>query len=62
MKRLLSPALILGALLGVGLVGCSEESSVERETKIEGPDGSKTIKQTTEVETSGTPPATTTTP
>ena len=61
MKRLLTPALILGVCSTFGLVGCGEESKVKEETTVSTPTGTETTTKETKVEQSGSnPPAGTT--
>ena len=63
MRRAFASAFVMGALSIVGLAGCGDESKVETETTIETPEGSKTITDTTKVETDGSmSPDTTGTP
>jgi hypothetical protein len=53
MKGRIFASLVLALGTVVGMAGCGEESSVTRETKIETPEGSKTITQQEKVETTG---------
>ena len=62
MRRILTSALVLGLFSTVGLIGCGDEAGVKTETTASGPDGTVTKTQETKVETTGTPPATGTTP
>ena len=48
--------LSMSAAMLLGVVGCSEESSVKEQTKITTPDGTATITKDTKVETSGKNP------
>jgi hypothetical protein len=66
MRKLISAAMV-GVLLtgfGVGLSGCSDESSVKTETQAKGPGGTTTITDKSTVKTSGDnpPPVPKTTP
>lgn len=56
MRRALAFATALALVAPIGLVGCGEEASVEREVKIEGPEGTRTIEQETSVKETGDPP------
>ncbi len=58
MKRFLASALVLSAITGFGLVGCSDTAKTESETKVTTPTGTTTATDTHEVKTSGSnPPA-----
>lgn len=56
MKRALAFAMALALVAPIGLIGCSDEASVERKVTVEGPDGSREVKQTETIQESGTPP------
>ena len=56
MKRTLAAALILGAVSGFGLVGCSDETKQKDTSTISGPDGTQTVEKETKIKTSGNPP------
>jgi hypothetical protein len=44
--------------IGIGLVGCADESGVESKTKITGPSGTTTVTEKTNVKKTGdNPPA-----
>ena len=59
MKRTLASALILG-ICSLGLVGCGEESKVEKKETVSTPEGSTSTTETKKVESSGsTPPPST---
>jgi hypothetical protein len=47
---------VMMAGLGIGLAGCSDESSVKSETKATGPGGTTTVTDKTSVKTSGDNP------
>jgi hypothetical protein len=58
MRKLISSTM-MGVLLtglGIGLSGCSDESSVKSETKATGPGGTTTVTDKTSVKTSGDNP------
>ncbi len=58
MKRILASALILSAISGFGLVGCSDTAKEEVKVETKGPGGTTTESQTHEVSKSGqNPPA-----
>jgi hypothetical protein len=57
MKRFLAPALALSLACGFGLVGCSDKTTEQTETKVSGPSGTATETTTHEIKTSGNPPA-----
>ena len=61
MRRMLASALVLGIFSTVGLIGCGEEASIEKQTEVTTPGGTTTTTQSTEVEKSGdnAPPAAT---
>jgi len=58
MRFVLASALVVG--LSLGITGCGEKSSVEETKEIKTPDGTTTIKNTSEVKETGNnpPPAT----
>lgn len=59
MKRLTVATLIVG-VISIGLIGCTEKSSVKQETKIKTPGGTTTITTEKEIKKTGdNPPATT---
>ncbi|WP_165235161.1 hypothetical protein [Aquisphaera insulae] len=65
MRKLLSALACTGLLAStMAFVGCGETSSVTEEKKVSTPEGTSTVKQTTEVKETGKnpPPASTTTP
>jgi len=51
MKRILTSALLLGAVSGFGLVGCADTAKEEVKTTTETPTGTTTEKTTHEVKT-----------
>jgi len=55
---------VLVTSFGVGLPGCSDESSVKSETQAKGPGGTTTVTEKSSVKTSGDspPPVPKTTP
>jgi hypothetical protein len=53
-RGLLAAALVAG--LGLGSIGCSEETGVKKETKIETPGGTTTHTETDKVKTTGENP------
>ena len=53
MKRYLSLALVLGSFSLVGFVGCGEEAKVSTESKVETPEGTKTVTDEKKIETTG---------
>jgi len=55
MKRTLASALILG-VCSLGLVGCGEESKVEKKETVSTPEGTTTTTETKKAETSGSNP------
>jgi hypothetical protein len=59
--RKLMTAMLAGAILGgltIGMVGCTEEASVTKETTVKGPEGTAKTTEKTSVEKSGqNPPA-----
>jgi cell division septation protein DedD len=55
MKRTLASALILG-VCSLGLVGCGEESKVEKKETVSTPEGATTTTKSEKVESSGTNP------
>jgi len=60
MKRFLASALVLGAVTGFGLVGCSDTQKVEDKQTVSGPGGTTTTTVEKEVSSSGSnPPANT---
>ena len=59
MKRAIAATLIV-SVVSIGLIGCTEKSSVKQETKIKTPNGTTTITTEKEIKKTGnTPPATT---
>ncbi|WP_406700684.1 hypothetical protein V5E97_17985 [Singulisphaera sp. Ch08] len=58
MKRSLSSALILGLLVSpvIGLVGCGQESKVEKVETVSGPGGTTTTSSEVKVESTGENP------
>lgn len=59
MKRLTVATLIVG-VISIGVIGCTEKSSVKQETKIKTPGGTTTITTEKEIKKTGdNPPATT---
>ena len=59
MIRTIAATLIV-SLVSIGMVGCSEKSSVKEETKIKTPDGTTTITTEKEIKKTGdNPPPTT---
>jgi len=59
MKRTLASALIVGAVSGFGLVGCSEETKVKETETVSTPGGKTTETKETKINSSGdNPPAT----
>jgi len=56
MKRLLTSALVLSSFCLFSLVGCSDTSTSSVDTKVKTPDGTKEVKQTTEVKETGSNP------
>ncbi len=56
MKRYLRSALVLGSFSVFGLVGCDDTAKTSTETKTTTPDGSIKVKETKEIDKSGTPP------
>ena len=59
MKRVITAALI-ASVASIGLIGCTEKSSVKQETKIKTPGGTTTITTEKEIKKTGdNPPATT---
>ncbi len=60
MRRTLSAALVLGLLSfpTVGLIGCSDESKVEKKETVSTPEGTTTTTSDVKVQSSGSnPPA-----
>jgi hypothetical protein len=60
MKKLISLTMmgVLAMGLGIGISGCSEESSAEKKTTIKTPEGTSTTTEKTTVDQSGkNPPA-----
>jgi hypothetical protein len=60
MRKLINTTLagVVLAGLSIGLAGCSEESSVTRETEIKGPGGTTKLQEKATIEKSGkNPPA-----
>jgi hypothetical protein len=59
--RKLMTTMLAGAMLGgltIGMVGCTEEASVTKETTVKGPEGTSKTTEKTSVEKSGqNPPA-----
>jgi hypothetical protein len=59
--RKLTTAMLAGALMGgltIGMVGCTEEASVTKETTVKSPDGTTKTTEKTSVDKSGqNPPA-----
>jgi hypothetical protein len=58
MRKLISTAMV-GVLLtgfGIGLSGCSDESSVKKETQATGPGGTATVTEKSTVKTTGDNP------
>ena len=59
MKRAIAATLIV-SVVSIGLIGCTEKSSVKQETKIKTPSGTTTITTEKEIKKTGNnPPATT---
>jgi hypothetical protein len=56
MRKSIIAVAITGLLGVVGLVGCGEETKVERQTTVETPQGTTKATQTTEIEKSGEAP------
>jgi len=56
MKRFLAPALILGLIAPLGLVGCGEESKVKQQETVSGPGGTTTTTSETKVKSTGENP------
>jgi hypothetical protein len=61
MRRMLASALVLGIFSTVGLIGCGEEATVEKQTEVTTPGGTSTTTETKSVEKTGDnpPPAAT---
>jgi hypothetical protein len=58
MRKLIS-SLLMGALMmgfGIGISGCSDESSVKSETQVKGPGGTSTVTDKSTVKTTGENP------
>jgi formylmethanofuran:tetrahydromethanopterin formyltransferase len=60
MRKLICLAMmgILATGLGIGVIGCSEETKVESKTTTSTPDGKSTVTDTHSVKTSGDNPPT----
>jgi hypothetical protein len=59
MKRVIAATLI-ASVVSIGMIGCTEKSSVKQETKIKTPGGTTTITTEKEVKKTGdNPPSTT---
>jgi len=58
MRKLISATMagVMMAGLGIGLAGCSDESSVKSETKATSPGGTATVTDKTSVKTTGDNP------
>ena len=56
MRVLRGTGFSLLACLMIGVIGCSDEASVEKETKITGPEGTTTINRETTIESTGENP------
>jgi hypothetical protein len=58
MRKFISATMagVMMAGLGIGLAGCSDESSVKSETKATGPGGTTTVTDKTSVKTTGENP------
>ena len=57
--RKLMTTMLAGAMLGgltIGMVGCTEEASVTKETEVKGPGGTAKITEKTSVDKSGQNP------
>lgn len=58
MKRILTSALVLGVFSLVGLSGCGEEASVEKQETVSTPGGTTTTTVEKSIESTGSnPPA-----
>lgn len=51
MKRV--SALLIAGVFALAMIGCSEKSSVTKETTVKTPEGSQTVTQETTVEKTG---------
>lgn len=62
MKRILTPALIVGllSLSPVGLIGCGEENKVKDKETVSSPTGTTTTTTEKKIESSGSNPPTNT--
>ncbi len=59
MKRVIAATLIT-SVVSIGMIGCTEKSSVKQETKFQTPGGTTTITTEKEIKKTGdNPPATT---
>jgi hypothetical protein len=57
MKRMIAAALVF-SVLSIGIVGCTDKTTIKRETKISTPGGTTTITTEREVKKTGeNPPA-----